>query len=463
MNRRVSLSQPRSYGKLSEPNVIFKTKCGDRRWKAVMGQMVNQLNCPSESVITFTLKKDQLCRVRIIDGQQVATINLWNADNKAEHFSQGLTRLYNSTHLKVFDQLWSAFPFVQPMATFVFDTNKSYGVDKDKAAMHDVLGPIRDKRAFDELETAIKEYDLNRTDIHDGWNAFICSGLTYSHEYFEKTSPAKNGDYVEFIAEMNLIVAVSTFVSGTIKINENGEQVGTAFNPVAFEIFEENENENDDITKYFNIDDKLRRTIQDHKIMASRNGPIVQGTDGTDFNYRERVAPNHQISLINKSRLKYCIFFHYLLFTVMLIKLAPDILDRLDIFILEVEELYVPKPLWWEYAWCTSVFVTFLGLTAARANKILDMEKFMIGILVLGFLPILYCFFYYLGDVWTYIKLDEETDIDDTDITTWQGLPYGLLWYGFVLGALQVHGFSLYFAWNLVKAWKSRYGSKKIN
>lgn len=125
-------------------------------------------------------------------------------------------------------------------------------------------------------------------------------------------------------------------------------------------------------------------------------------------------------SLINKSRLRYCIFFHYLLFFVMLIKLAPDILDRLDIFILEVEELYVPKPLWWEYTWCTSVFITFLGLTAARGNKLLDMQKFMIGIVVLGVLPILYCFFYYLGDVWTYIKLDEETDIEDTDIQLWQ-------------------------------------------
>lgn len=45
----------------------------------------------------------------------------------------------------------------------------------------------------------------------------------------------------------------------------------------------------------------------------------------------------------NKSRLKYCIFFHYLLFFAMLAKLSADILDRLDIFILEIEELQVPK------------------------------------------------------------------------------------------------------------------------
>lgn len=48
-------------------------------------------------------------------------------------------------------------------------------------------------------------------------------------------------------------------------------------------------------------------------------------------------------SALNKSRLKYCIFFHYLLFFAMLAKLSADILDRLDIFILEIEELQVPE------------------------------------------------------------------------------------------------------------------------
>lgn len=47
-------------------------------------------------------------------------------------------------------------------------------------------------------------------------------------------------------------------------------------------------------------------------------------------------------SALNKSRLKYCIFFHYLLFFAMLAKLSADILDRLDIFILEIEELEIP-------------------------------------------------------------------------------------------------------------------------
>lgn len=125
-------------------------------------------------------------------------------------------------------------------------------------------------------------------------------------------------------------------------------------------------------------------------------------------------------SALNKSRLKYCIFFHYLLFFVMLAKLFSDVLDRLDIFILEIEELRVPKPLWWEYLWCISVVLSFLGLSAARANKIVDMQKYMLGVTAFGVLPVLYCMFYYMSDVIDYCTMEPDTDIDDTEIHMWQ-------------------------------------------
>lgn len=122
----------------------------------------------------------------------------------------------------------------------------------------------------------------------------------------------------------------------------------------------------------------------------------------------------------NKSRLKYCIFFHYLLFFAMLAKLSADILDRLDIFILEIEELQVPTPLWWEYIWCTSILTTFIGLSAAKGNRIKDMKKYIIGIGVTALLPLLYCIIYYFSDVIDYLSLDEQTDIENTEIFVWR-------------------------------------------
>ncbi|XP_066588048.1 protein jagunal [Prorops nasuta] len=179
------------------------------------------------------------------------------------------------------------------------------------------------------------------------------------------------------------------------------------------------------------------------------------GTDGSDYTHRQKIPRQYQMSATNKSRLKYCIFFHYLLFFIMLAKLSADILDHLDIFILEIEELQVPQPLWWEYIWSTSLLLSFLGLSAIKKNQIKTLKQYMIGIIVLGYGPLLYAVIYYFNDVWKYLTVGRTEGIH-----MWQGLPYGLLWYAFILLASQVHSFCLYFCWSLLQAWKAR-GTKK--
>lgn len=104
----------------------------------------------------------------------------------------------------------------------------------------------------------------------------------------------------------------------------------------------------------------------------------------------------------------------------MLAKLSSDILDKLDIFVLELEELEVPKPLLWEYIWCVSILLSFIGLSAAKANRGSDMTKYIIGTIILGILPLIYCLAYYFRDVLDYIRLEEGEDIEDTDIQLWR-------------------------------------------
>lgn len=103
----------------------------------------------------------------------------------------------------------------------------------------------------------------------------------------------------------------------------------------------------------------------------------------------------------------------------MLAKLTSDILDRLDIFVLEIEELEVPPPLWWEYVWAASLLTSFLGLSAARGNKVRDMQKYMIAILTMAMLPLLYCFAYYFSDIWEFVTMDKSVELEETDIFVW--------------------------------------------
>lgn len=113
----------------------------------------------------------------------------------------------------------------------------------------------------------------------------------------------------------------------------------------------------------------------------------------------------------------------------MLAKLSADILDRLDIFILEIEELQVPAPLLWEYFWCISILTSFIGLSAAKGNRIKDMKKYIIGLIVTAVLPLFYCAIYYFPDIVDYMSLDEETDIEDTDIFVWRVRNQALIIY----------------------------------
>lgn len=57
------------------------------------------------------------------------------------------------------------------------------------------------------------------------------------------------------------------------------------------------------------------------------------------------------------------------------------------------------------------MFLSFLGLSAVRKNKIKTLKQYMIGITVLGFGSILYAFIYYFKDVYEYLSNGETQNI----------------------------------------------------
>jgi hypothetical protein len=73
------------------------------------------------------------------------------------------------------------------------------------------------------------------------------------------------------------------------------------------------------------------------------------------------------------------------------------------------------QPLWWEYAWCVSLALSFWGLAAARRNRISTMQRYMAGIGLFGVGPLLYGAIYYFGEAWTYI-----TTGDKEKLFVWQ-------------------------------------------
>lgn len=184
--------------------------------------------------------------------------------------------------------------------------------------------------------------------------------------------------------------------------------------------------------------------------------PTVPAEVLADFSLaiKPKGTPAFKLIALYKSRLRFCIFLHFVLFIAMLAKLSEDILDRMDIFILELEELYVPKPLIWEWIWICSILVAILGLRAAAVNRLSTMNLFGGGTIIFGIFPLFGAAIYYFSDIWKYADLKSEADIEK-----WQGYPVCVIWYVFILIAFQMHIFSLYFAFKLIKMWRSK--SKK--
>ncbi|CAG9759459.1 unnamed protein product [Ceutorhynchus assimilis] len=186
-----------------------------------------------------------------------------------------------------------------------------------------------------------------------------------------------------------------------------------------------------------------------HKI--SNQAPPAD-INGDDHSYRQRVAVHFRLSALNKSRLKTCMFFHYLLWLVMLSKLAPFILDKFNFFILVIEELEIPEPYAWEWIWMSSITVSIFAMDACKKNNIASLQYYMIGIVLSGYVPLIWSAALWFPDVWAYLFADDAP----WTIIYWNNYPAGILWYFFIILPLQVHGFSIYFSFQLLNAWKAR-------
>ncbi|XP_055905167.1 uncharacterized protein LOC129940747 [Eupeodes corollae] len=235
----------------SENVIVSKADYDDKRHAALMGEKIQTIVVPKRSARTWNMQSGDLCRITLSEGSQVGDMNFWNSDNIKERFYSGKTRQLHSSHLKVYDRLWSCLPYLRPMATFVFDSLAKYGIDEDGASLHDVIGTRCDdytyklltgKERFGSchsyLTEAVKERGLTEDDVHDVWNIFMCTGFTKdTHQYFCKPSPAQKGDYIEFIADMNLLVALSACPQGDVSIPVGQEVPEHLCNPLTVEVF----------------------------------------------------------------------------------------------------------------------------------------------------------------------------------------------------------------------------------
>lgn len=214
---------------------------------------VQMLTVPKRSGLAWPVKQGQVCRVVAVEGPQVGDMNFWNLGNPRERFWAARTRLFTRAHVSRFDRLWSNLPYLRPMVTITNDT-VSCEATASGGRCHDLLGSrcdpylykLVDDRDVDvtchtSLSRAIARYHLTELDTHDPLNVFQVTGLDSDDHYFAEPSPARPGDFIEFFAEIDVLMAVSACPGGDLSVPPRGPNRGdptATCKPLGVEVYD---------------------------------------------------------------------------------------------------------------------------------------------------------------------------------------------------------------------------------
>ena len=216
---------------------------------------INSELIPPRSARCINVNAGQFFRIKSVDGPQVGDLNLWSREELSEFFYSGKTRALYGTHVSTKDRLWSSLPTMRPMATITHDTLDWYGFDSFGGSVHDIIGTRCDPYTnnlisgggqyhyccHSNLTRALAKHcnlKLNIAEkyVHDVLNVFMCTGFTRdTGQYFMKESPVKPGDYLEFFAEIDLIVGLSACPGGNCASEHSSDQSNCY--PLEIEVF----------------------------------------------------------------------------------------------------------------------------------------------------------------------------------------------------------------------------------
>ncbi|XP_029941857.1 protein jagunal homolog 1-B-like [Salarias fasciatus] len=180
--------------------------------------------------------------------------------------------------------------------------------------------------------------------------------------------------------------------------------------------------------------------------MASRAGPRAAGTDGSDFQHRERVAAHYQMSAALKSEIRKLNAAHAVLWLLMVVQVIAGALQLLP------PRLVCP-PYWWQYPYLLSAAPTALNLLSLRRNHTGYLVASVMGGGLLGAAPLMYGAAEMLPAATRLLR---------------QGVADGRLLLGFpavsvlylaVIIAAQLHGWQIYYSKRLLDQWHD--GKKK--
>lgn len=191
-------------------------------------RLVEKIAIPSEAGKGLLARQGQAVRVVCVDGPQIADVDVFNAQDPVEHLWANQTLNREGAHLTTFSRLWSNMPRFRPLMTIIEDTVQT--VPTNPGARHHIIlgahcnpyywlvatGRPDHTNCYRNLVSAIAPFGLGPGHVHDNLNLFQKTRIDpLTSRYVTEASDAKVGDYVEFYAEMDILMAISACPCGS--------------------------------------------------------------------------------------------------------------------------------------------------------------------------------------------------------------------------------------------------------
>ena len=172
---------------------------------------------PAEHGAAFEVKKGQVLRIYQSEEKQVGDCVFFNAHDYKEFFHVGATMAManwlGTGTAKAYTEFYSKPPRTNLMLTVLEDTVKNHSghfAGRCNRSALDKQGRSQQRRSCDQnLTEALAPYGLTGDDIMDVFNVFMAAEFHHDGNFTLTISTAKNGDYIDLLAEMDILAGIS--------------------------------------------------------------------------------------------------------------------------------------------------------------------------------------------------------------------------------------------------------------
>lgn len=184
-------------------------------------KLVRELVIPRCEGRAFEVLKDQFFRVIAIEGKQVGDMTLLNLHDFRERFNAPVSCSMNGRTFRRVKVLYSGPPNFHLMLSTVEDKHGVHWVHgRCNQRMYKRLGIENHRSCHDNIVEALRPYGIGEHEVpFDTMNIFMVVDVDGDGRYTFRPPIIEKGDYVEYRAEMDVLVAISACPDEAVNAN----------------------------------------------------------------------------------------------------------------------------------------------------------------------------------------------------------------------------------------------------